>query len=89
MGTLLGLALVAVVMISLLVVSSATRRADRAEVRADRLAARNLQLERAVGVAEQALRSLANDTRLDAGMAVEIDTALSDVRRSAHGDALD
>jgi len=89
MGTLLGLALVAVVMISLLVVSSATRRADRAEVRADALAARNLQLERAVGVAEQALRSLANDTRLDAGMAVEIDTALSDVRRSAHGDALD
>ena len=89
MGTLLGLALVAVVIIAGLVVSSGTRRADRAEQRADALAARNLQLERAVGVAEQALRSLVNDTRLDAGMAVEIDTALSDVRRASHGDALE
>lgn len=89
MVTLLGLALVAVVVIvAALVVSSASRRAERAEVRADALAARNLTLERAVGVAEQALRSLSNDTRLDAGMAVEVDTALADVRRASQGDAL-
>lgn len=89
MGTLLGLVVVAVVVIAAFVMSSASRRAERAEERADQLAARNLALERAVGVAEQTLRSLSNDTRLDAGMAVEIDTALADVRRASRGDALE
>lgn len=89
MGALLGLVVVAVVVIATFVVSSASRRAERAEERADQLAARNLALERAVGVAEQTLRSLSSDTRLDAGMAVEIDTALADVRRASRGDALE
>jgi hypothetical protein len=89
MGTLLGLALVAVVIVAALFVSTASRRTERAEERAEALAARNLRLERAVAVAEQVLRSLSNDTRLDSGMAVEIDTALSDVRRAARGDALE
>lgn len=89
MGTLLGLVLVAAVIVAALVMSSASRRAERAEKRADALAARNLTLERAVAVAEQALRSLSNDTRLDAGMAVEIDTALANVRRASQGDSLE
>lgn len=89
MGTLLGLALVAVVIVAVLVVSSAARRAERAEERADALAARNIALERAVAVAQQTLRSLSNDSRLESGMAVEIDSALADVRRAAQGDALD
>jgi type II secretory pathway component PulK len=83
MGTLIGLTVLAVAIVAVLMVSSAVRRAESAERRADSLATRNLALERAIGVAEQALRSLANDTRLDAGMAVEIDTALADVRRAA------
>lgn len=89
MGTLLGLVLVAVVVIATVVVSSASRRAERAEQRADGLAARVIALERAVSMAEQTLRSLSSDTRLDAGMAVEIDAALADVRRAARGDALE
>jgi signal transduction histidine kinase len=86
MGTLIGLTVVAIAIVAVLMVSSAIRRAESAERRADALAERNLRLERAVGVAEQALRSLANDTRLDAGMAVEVDTALTDVRRAARDD---
>ncbi len=89
MGTLLGLAVAVVVIVAVLMVSSTARRAERAEERADALAARNIALERAVAVAQQTLRSLSNDTRIDSGMAVEIDTALADVRRAAQGDALE
>jgi hypothetical protein len=83
MGMLFGLIMAVIVVAGLVVLSSAMRRAEKAERRADALGDRNLRLERAVGVAEQALRALANDTRLDAGMAVEIDTALADVRRAS------
>lgn len=86
MAMLFGLIIAVIVVAGLVVVSSAMRRAESAERRADALGERNLRLERAVGTAEQALRALANDTRLDAGMAVEIDTALADVRRAAHDD---
>jgi hypothetical protein len=65
--------------------SSGQHRVDAAQRRADALADRNLRLERAIGAAEQALRALASDTRLDAGMAVQIDTAIEDIRR-ARGD---
>jgi hypothetical protein len=70
---------------ALAVSSSGQHRVDAAQQRADALADRNLRLERALSAAEQALRSLASDTRLDAGMAVQIDTALEDIRR-ARGD---
>jgi hypothetical protein len=70
---------------ALAVSSSGQHRVDAAHQRADALADRNLRLERALSAAEQALRSLASDTRLDAGMAVQIDTALEDIRR-ARGD---
>lgn len=66
--------------------SSTQRRADEAQRRADVLAEQNHRLERAVGVAEQALRSLSHDTRLDAGMAVQIDSAIEDMRRTVRGD---
>ena len=65
--------------------SSGQHRVDAAQRRADALGDQNLRLERALSAAEQALRSLANDTRLDAGMAVQIDTAIEDIRR-ARGD---
>ncbi len=66
--------------------SSAQRRADEAQRRAEVLAEQNHRLERAVGVAEQALRSLAHDTRIDTGVAVQIDSAVEDIRRAARGD---
>ncbi|NED98298.1 hypothetical protein G1H11_23640 [Phytoactinopolyspora alkaliphila] len=67
-------------------VSSAQRRADDAQRRAEALSEQNHRLERALGVAEQALRSLSHDTRLDAGMAVQLDAAIEDIRRAARGD---
>ena len=81
---LAGVILVAAVT-ALVVTSSGQHQVEAVRQRADALADRNLRLERAIGVAEQALRSLTNDTRLDVGMAVQIDTALEDIRR-ARGD---
>jgi hypothetical protein len=66
--------------------SSAQRRADEVQRRAEALAEHNHRLERAIGVAEQSLRALSHDTRLDAGMAVQIDSAIEDIRRAARGD---
>jgi hypothetical protein len=83
---LLAIALVAAVVGVLMFASSAERRVAAAQARADALAARNLRLERAIGVAEQALRALASDTRIDAGMALQIDSALADVRRATGDD---
>lgn len=76
----------AVVVGGLAVLFSAQRRVEEARYRADVLAERNHRLERALGVAEQALRSLSHDTRLDAGMSVEIDMALQDIHRAARED---
>jgi hypothetical protein len=83
---LLAIALVAAVVGVLMFASSAERRVAAAQSRADALVARNLRLERAIGVAEQALRALASDTRIDAGMALQIDSALADVRRATGDD---
>ena len=83
---LLAIALVAAVVGVLMFASSAERRVAAAQARADALTARNLRLERAIGVAEQALRALASDTRIDAGMALQIDSALADVHRAAGDD---
>lgn len=86
MSGLLAIALVAAVVGVLMFASSAERRVAAAQARADALVARNLRLERAIGVAEQALRALASDTRIDAGMALQIDSALADVRRATGDD---
>ena len=83
---LLAIALVAAVVGVLMFASSAEHRVAAAQARADAIAARNLRLERAIGVAEQALRALASDTRIDAGMALQIDSALADVRRATGDD---
>ena len=82
-----GVILVAAVT-ALVISSSGQNRVEAVQRRADALADRNLRLERAIGAAEQALRSLASDTRLDAGMAVQIDAAIEDIRR-ARGDDRD
>jgi hypothetical protein len=75
--------LVAIVLVA--VVAQVRRPAEHlGEI--ERLLAENRRLHRAVGVAEQALRSVANDTRTDPSVALEVDAALEDVRRAARGD---
>lgn len=86
MTAAVALVILAIVVGALVLVAGSQRRAEEAQRRSDVLLERNHRLERALGVAEQALRSLAHDTRLDAGMAVEIDSALKDVRRAARED---
>jgi hypothetical protein len=81
MTVVLAFVVLVAVVGALVLASSAQRRAEQAQLRADALAERNHRLERALGAAEQALRSLASDTRLDAGMAVQIDSAIEDIRR--------
>lgn len=83
MTAVLAVVVLVAVVGALVLASSAQRRAEEAQVRANALLERNHQLERALGVAEQALRSLASDTRLDAGMAVQIDSAIEDIRRAS------
>lgn len=83
MTAVLAVVVLVAVVGALVLASSAQRRAEEAQVRANALLDRNHQLERALGVAEQALRSLASDTRLDPGMALQIDAAVEDIRRAA------
>ena len=65
--------------------SSTARRLERLEQRNRELADENGRLTRAVGAAEQAMRALTHDPRLDQGLAVQIDIAIEDVKRVASG----
>ena len=71
----------AVLGLGLVMYASAQRRLDQAQRVEALLRADNARLMRALGTAEQALRSIGNDTRLDAGLALQVDVALDDVRR--------
>jgi type II secretory pathway pseudopilin PulG len=72
----------AVLLVGLTLLMSSQRRVDEAR-RAEALAlADNARLLRALGTAEQALRSIGNDTRLDAALGLQVDAALSDVSRA-------
>jgi hypothetical protein len=62
---------------------SAQRRLDDARAAEAALRAENARLHRAVGSAEQSMRALANDPRLDSGLAVQVDIAIEDLRRVA------
>jgi hypothetical protein len=76
--TILALAVLAV---GLSLYLSAQRRLEGAREVEAVLRADNARLMRALGAAEQALRSIGNDTRLDASLALQVDVALEDVRR--------
>jgi len=65
--------------------TSTARRLERLEQRNRELADENGRLTRAVGAAEQAMRALTHDPRLDQGLAVQIDIAIEDVKRVASG----
>jgi hypothetical protein len=61
----------------------AQRRLDDARAGESALRAENARLHRAVGSAEQSLRALANDPRLDTSLAVQVDIAIEDLHRAA------
>jgi hypothetical protein len=71
----------AVLGVGLLVYASSQRRLEQAQRVEALLRSDNARLMRALGTAEQALRSLGNDTRLDTALALQVDAALDDVRR--------
>ncbi len=73
----------AVLLVGLTLVMSAQRRVDEARRVEALLRADNARLLRALGTAEQALRSLGNDTRLDASLALQVDAAIDDVSRAS------
>ncbi len=74
----LGVLLVAAVLFS-----NAQRRLDAAAAAEASLRSENARLLRALGAAEQTLRGLANDPRLDSGLALHVDLAVEDIRRAA------
>ncbi len=73
----------AVLLVGLTLLMSAQRRADEARRVEALLRADNARLLRALGTAEQALRSLGNDTRLDAALVLQVDAALADVSKAS------
>lgn len=72
----------AVLLVGLVMLLSAQRRLDAAQRSEALLRSDNARLIRALGAAEQALRSIGNDTRLDPSLALQVDVALEDVRRA-------
>ena len=72
----------AVLLVGLVMLMSAQRRLDAAQRAEVMLRMDNTRLIRALGAAEQALRSIGNDTRLDPSLALQVDVALEDVRRA-------
>jgi hypothetical protein len=83
MATGLVILALAVALIGSVMVMSAQRRLDTAQRNEAMLRADNARLTRALGAAEQALRSIGNDTRLDSALALQVDVALEDVRRAS------
>lgn len=73
----------AVLLVGVTMLASAQRRLDSAQRAAAAMGAENARLTRALGAAEQALRSIGNDTRLDVSLALQVDAALEDVRRAS------
>lgn len=83
MATGLVILALAVLLVGSVMVMSAQRRLDTAQRNEAMLRADNARLTRALGAAEQALRSIGNDTRLDSALALQVDVALEDVRRAS------
>jgi molecular chaperone DnaK (HSP70) len=83
MATGLVVLALAVLVVGATMLASAQRRLDSAQRAEAAMRAENARLTRALGAAEQALRSIGNDTRLDASLALQVDVALEDVRRAS------
>jgi hypothetical protein len=74
-----------VLVVAVALISSAQRRLDDAAAREAALRADNARLQRALGGAEQSLRALSHDPRLDSTLGVQVDIALDDLRRASGG----
>lgn len=83
MATGLVVLALAVLLVGLAMYLSAQRRLDAAQRNEALLRMENARLLRALGIAEQALRSIGNDTRLDSALGLQVDVALEDVRRAS------
>jgi hypothetical protein len=72
----------AVLVVGVTLYSNAQRRIDAAQAAQAQLQAENVRLHRAIGAAQQSMRSLSQDPRLDAALGLEVDMALDDLRRA-------
>jgi hypothetical protein len=72
-----------VLVVAVALISNAQRRLDDTSAREAALRADNARLQRALGAAEQSLRTVANDPRLDSTLGVQVDIALDDLRRAS------
>jgi multidrug resistance efflux pump len=72
----------AVLLVGVTIYLNAQRRLERAQAAEAALRAENARLQRAIGAAEQSIRAIANDPRLDSGLGLQVDMALDDLRRA-------
>jgi multidrug resistance efflux pump len=73
----------AVLLVGVTIYLNAQRRLERAQAAEAALRAENARLQRAIGAAEQSIRAIANDPRLDSGLGLQVDMALDDLRRAS------
>lgn len=72
----------AVLVVGFTLYNNAQRRIDAAQQAESALRLENARLHRAIGAAEQSMRTLSKDPRIDSRVALEIDMALDDLRRA-------
>lgn len=72
----------AVLLVGVTIYLSAQRRLETAQAAEASLRAENARLQRAIGAAEQSIRAIANDPRLDSSLGLQVDLALDDLRRA-------
>ena len=73
----------AVLLVGLTLYLGAQRRLEAAARSEAALRAENARLQRAIGAAEQSIRAIANDPRLDSSLGLQVDMALDDLRRAS------
>ena len=73
----------AVLLVGLTLYLGAQRRLEAAARAEAGLRAENARLQRAIGAAQQSIRAIANDPRLDSSLGLQVDMALDDLRRAS------
>lgn len=73
----------AVLLVGVTIYLNAQRRLESAQAAQAALQAENVRLYRALGAAEQSIRAIANDPRLDSQLGLQVDMALQDLRRAS------
>ncbi len=83
MAAALTILALAVLLAGVTIYLNAQRRLEAAQAAEAALRAENARLQRAVGAAEQTIRAIANDPRLDSALGLQVDLALEDLRRAS------